>query len=728
FEASVGAVVMVKTFTYLVIGFLGVVVLLTVYLLCAYRNRILHLPYSPNSIASILGLARHQMEPFSVFRSLGSADDVVFKRRLKDEHFMLQVHDHETCLTSSFRAEAQDRESVVEESGVADAKPWPWELRRVVGLIFIFMLTGIIAAVCALRGLIQRNNGLPLPSGSTFLQQILLNFIPTALGTLMEPFWTVLNRLLCIIQPFIELNTGATSASQSILLEYTSVPPQLVIWRALKAKHLLLAAVCAVAVAANVLTVGFSGLFEIRSTNLGNLISVEQTVLPQLAQPNDTGVSGNLGEPLQIMLANVSQNVALVPWVSPEYYFLPVSLPANTSVSTYELSTIGIGSQLDCQELKESNSDFLYRFILSHDAMEANFTVFQKLSDGSQIRCFYPVAFTGDNDPAPSEATQIYLRGNPEGRQGVEMFIQPIPVKSRRLHRKNMRAHECSLQVGSTLNSTFMMCKPRFQTANFSVVTDQSGHVLNYTQLGPLSEEVEEHLASAVWNATMFLVGQGSDTLRWHNDTIASDWFNVFLKKVSRSTSIIDPLTPPPDFATTADLVSQVYQQLFAIVLQDNQKYLMPAPPGSLIIANEIGTQQRVFVSDTMVYIVIVILALDTTVAIVLYSRLPKPFLHRMPTTIAGLLAYSTGSHLAQDLDIQMAATAGRSGMQEALKKRGSVYGFGRYIGTDGEIHFGIDRQPYLIPLRVQDLPKWWQLVTKTPLFFKKRSSQSDMI
>jgi hypothetical protein len=552
----------------------------------------------------------------------------------------------------------------------------------------------------------------------------------------MEPFWAVLNRLLCIIQPFISLDAGVSSATNSVLLEYTSVPPQLVIWPALKAKHWVLTVVCAVAIAANVLTVGLSGLFQIRNTNLGTPVTVEQSLLPKLIQPNNTSVSGNSGEPLQIMLSNISQNVPLVPWVTPEYFFLPVSLPVNTSGSSYALSTIGIGSQLNCQELKESDSDLLYRFILSHDAMEANFTVTQKLSDGSQIRCFYPQANTGDNAPAPSEATQVYLRGDPEGRQGVEMLVQPIASEVTATPEEK---HACprmliagwvrsSITLGdkysntlygptrnittSTLNSTFMMCKPYFQTGNFSVITDQTGHILNYTLLDPLSGAVDEYLASSVWNATMFLVGQGSDTLRWHNDTIGLDWFNVFLKRVSQSTSIIDPLAPRPDFTTTADSVNRVYQELFAITLQDNQNALMPAPSGSFMIADEIRAQQRVFLSKTMFYIVVVILALDTAVAIVLYLRLPKPFLHRMPTSIAGILSYATGSHLAQDLDLQMSAAVGRRGFREVLKQKGTVYGFGKYIGTDGETHFGLDRHPYLVARQVKEPGRWWRLWT----------------
>lgn len=158
-EASVGAVVMVETFTYLVIMVLGVIVLLTIYLLIAYRNRALHLPYSPNSIASIFGLARQQIEPLSAFRGLDCAEDRVFTKKLKDKHFKLRIPGQESPLNSIRQREEPDQEFVVEESGIAKAKPWPWEFRRIVGVIFIFMLTGIIAAVCILRDLIQRNDG-----------------------------------------------------------------------------------------------------------------------------------------------------------------------------------------------------------------------------------------------------------------------------------------------------------------------------------------------------------------------------------------------------------------------------------------------------------------------------------------------------------------------------------------------------------------------------------------
>lgn len=564
------------------------------------------------------------------------------------------------------------------------------------------------------------------------------------MGTLIEPFWLALNRLLCILQPYFEMHRDAASASKSILLEYTSVPPQLAFWRSLSAKHWLLATVCAITAGANILTVGLSGLFELRDSNQEISIILNSNFLPKIEAINSTDApSGQSGQPLQVMLANVSENVSLPPWVSKEYYFLPFSIPsgANAADSLYRIPTIGIGAQLECREVKESNSDLLFRWILSHDAMEANFTVSERLPDGTLIRCFSPNAFTGDNMPAPTEDTQVYLRGPPEGRKAVEFFIQP---KSSYVSATRQEKFACprmfiggwvksSITLGSQMSETlygptanitsvsidprFMMCKPRFYTANFDIDVDQKGHVLNYTRNSPLNQTVDELLAWSIWNATTFLVGSPPDYLIWHNDTVADDWFNLLLKKVSNSTWMLDPNSPFPDFSTMAELVNKVYQELFALTVQANEKYLARAQQGMSVVAKEIRKETRIFLSSTMFKIVEIILILDVIVAALLYLRLPKPFLYRMPTSIAVLISYFASSHLLQDL--KKVEVRGNE-FAKWLRQKGRVYGFGKYIGVDGEIHVGIERQPYLVPRDVTNSRKILRL--------RKTTISSDMI
>jgi hypothetical protein len=56
-----------------------------------------------------------------------------------------------------------------------------------------------------------------------------------------------------------ELHSGQAPARKSLLLQYTSLLPQLIIFRALRARHFLPQLV---ALLANVLTVTLSGLFS----------------------------------------------------------------------------------------------------------------------------------------------------------------------------------------------------------------------------------------------------------------------------------------------------------------------------------------------------------------------------------------------------------------------------------------------------------------------------------
>ncbi|KAJ9206310.1 hypothetical protein DTO021D3_2153 [Paecilomyces variotii] len=743
-ESSFGAVVMVPLFTYLAIGFLSVVVILSLWMLYGNRNRALNLQAGPDSIASVISVA-HQQEALKYFRD-SDTDKIEKLTRPEDITFKLKMKGQGSQLMVATLAEV-DEDCPLNSRNTNNTQPWPWELRPLGCCFLISVLTASIVAIIVINVLIERQNGLPMPSQSAIVQQIVLNLLPTALGTILEPFWTVLNRLLCILQPFFELSKGTAMASKSLLLEYTSVPPQLVFLRALRAKHWLLATVCAVTVSATVLTVGLSGLLETRIVNQQIPIRYNSLFSPKIEPPDSTsGPTGQYGQPLQIVLTNFSADISLPPWTTPKYYFIPYTIPedGNHQDTSYTLTTMGIGSELDCQELKESGSDLLYRFTLNDFATEANFTVTERLPNGSTVRCFSPNGEIGDNATAPAETTQVYLLGSPEGKKGLELFMQPIPSYVSGTEEENYACPrmfvagwvKSAISLGSkssqtiygparemtssSVSSTFMMCKPRFQAANFSVTVDHEGYVLDYTRISPLTQDVDQLLGWSIWNATAFLVGAMPNPPTWHNDTVANDWFNLLLKSYYNSTTILDPRYPLPDFPTMANLVSSVYQELFAVTLQSNQKWLETSTTASVTGA-KIAPASRIFFSSTMFKIVLVILLVDLAVAICVYARLPKPFLPTMPTSVAAILSFVSDSHLLQDFS-KVETNGDR--IDKYLEERGPVFGFGKYIGTDREIHVGIDSQPYLVPRHIRQS----RLRRLTSHFEKQTSKGSDLI
>lgn len=135
-------------------------------------------------------------------------------------------------------------------------------MKYAVGSAFLGALVAVLVIVVVLRLCIRHLNGLDLPSNNPVLAQIRLNYIPVLFATLLEPFWTLLKRKLCVLKPFEVLRGGEAKASQSMDLRYTSLPPQLAIWRALKARHFLLVAVCAIGLSANVLAIALSALLQ----------------------------------------------------------------------------------------------------------------------------------------------------------------------------------------------------------------------------------------------------------------------------------------------------------------------------------------------------------------------------------------------------------------------------------------------------------------------------------
>ena len=107
-----------------------------------------------------------------------------------------------------------------------------------------------------------------MPSDNPVVLSIVENYAPTAFATFLEPVWVILNRLLCLLMPFEELRKGNAKASTTIEVNYTSLPPQLVFFRAIRARHFLLAVVCVIAVSTNILAVALAALLTESPTNL----------------------------------------------------------------------------------------------------------------------------------------------------------------------------------------------------------------------------------------------------------------------------------------------------------------------------------------------------------------------------------------------------------------------------------------------------------------------------
>ncbi|KAK8058289.1 hypothetical protein PG994_008737 [Apiospora phragmitis] len=175
-----------------------------------------------------------------------------------------------------------------------------------------------------------------------------------------KAFWVLLNRLLATIQPFTELQRGHSSGSRSVDLKYTSLPPQFLLWKAAKARHILLGIVCFISILGNALSVSLGALF-----NELPVAADEAVQIPALQTPTVTDDS--LGALLKAWNASangyndhftiakfyLTTGTKLPPWLTEEYYFLPFALDRMLDVraESYTARTHGVTTVPSCKPL-----------------------------------------------------------------------------------------------------------------------------------------------------------------------------------------------------------------------------------------------------------------------------------------------------------------------------------------------------------------------------------------
>ena len=187
------------------------------------------------------------------------------------------------------------------------------------------------------------------------MSQIIFSFIPTAIATLLEPFWVLVGRYLALYQPYIELRRGNASPTSSLGLKYTNTP------RALRHGHIFLFLASMMVITANILAVALGGIFDrsmqphtsdiIVTYPFTTSINTEmQTVITYQGELVET-FAKNLEEHWLIAKSNVVEGTELPAWVTDEFYFLSFEWGPGNMTGLRTSITQGYGGSLTCQLL-----------------------------------------------------------------------------------------------------------------------------------------------------------------------------------------------------------------------------------------------------------------------------------------------------------------------------------------------------------------------------------------
>jgi len=171
---------------------------------------------------------------------------------------------------------------------------------------------------------------------------------------------------------------------------------------------------------------------------------------------------------------------------------------------------------------------------------------------------------------------------------------------------------------------------------------------------------------------------------------------SFFVSKIAKSDSLLDPTAPLPDGNELGKRVSDVLRRLFALTLAVNQNAFIELPEPVQVASQRLKTVNRVFLSAVMYKIALVILCIDIVVVLNFYMRMPKPFLPRIPTNIASIVSLFAASYFAQELAEEARTCRTPEELVGRMNNSDQKFGFGNFVGTDGEFHVGIEREPFL--------------------------------
>ncbi|KAF2871297.1 hypothetical protein BDV95DRAFT_607554 [Massariosphaeria phaeospora] len=709
-------------FTYIVEGLLGVISIAAMFLLYFSISRPGNLGSDPSTIASIMSIVADNKALLSELENLDCCTMEEVEQALSHKRFKLLNDEHGVRITKVDRViDASTDIEPLQPRNMEIAKPVrPVELSLPVAVPFVglFVLLAVGLGVLFFKAEL---NGLPLPSKNRIVRSLVQNYIPTAIASLIEPMWILINRFLCMLQPLEELQGCNARAKRSIDLNYSSLPPQLVVLKAMKTRHFVLAAVCTMALLANLLAITFASMFHQDSvpiwtqTNFHPMLDLKFVSING-SEARAIKLNKNGEDQFVVAESNLSKGTPLSAWTDESMFYLPFTTVLDHEIGSsleYRAETEAFGAELDCIKL-ESGVD--YRAIREVDefgriTMNLNTTVHE---NSGMVDCsghtsieVGPISESINQESrcqrGPSATEVLLFLDAPQNSTKED---QEICMGAVVLGWLRGRSGTCGVGDDSDLdgkNSLFVRCRPRLRKGRASVRVNSKGQLQDKVDHYVGDPDPNFRNGELLSNNPVNLIAYSnrylfaSVTPRWHNDSFPIDFFNHFVSKMSNDSQLLDPNQNFPSFETIQRQLNATYSKLFAIWLAVNKDTLLMVPEKhdeAPVVGWKGHMEERLFLSTLMFAIAEVIICTYAIVAIAVCLGRPGQYLARMPTCIASVIALFGASAAVQDL-------RGTSQLSEKERARhletlGLRYGYGSHVGGDGRIHIGIEKVPFV--------------------------------
>ena len=234
----------------------------------------------------------------------------------------------------------------------------------------------------------------------------------------------------------------------------------------------------------------------------------------------------------------------------------------------------------------------------------------------------------------------------------------------------------------------------------FRVTVDPDGRVKRTKLIGELKYDDPTIFSrsTSVGNFTAQLAmllrappRKGLDFGIMHNDN-SSNSFSQFIGEYLIKKTPSDPSTPSPSFQDAHQALSRFYKLFVAMVLAQNPDTIF-VPTGTVIrsgVSQFESRNTRLFMDLVMFYIAVVMLGFYLIAGTIIFALAPRRLLMRFLYNLVAEISFFHASSALSDVS----GTANMSSAMRSrhLKRLGGTYGYGKFKGSDGESHVGIER------------------------------------
>ncbi|KAF3932707.1 hypothetical protein ABW19_dt0203924 [Dactylella cylindrospora] len=724
FEAD--TVVVEKVYARILEGLLASVALLLVGFLIASTRRKTGLVSDPASLAGTMAYVAKSdklLEKFKYTDGTSTEQEMyqaisgcTFKLESKEEHYQLVLGQDD---------QANGRQTTRDAGAFKSDQERNIELSTTAGCIFIALLGGIFIFIIYIYNFSVNNNGLPSISSNVFVFQLIFSYIPTAVATLIEPFWVLLTRFLCVLQPLETLRKGHALASESLSLKFESMPPALTTVTALRSRHFFLAVLATTALSTNFLAIAFGGLFsptltlEVRDATFLQTHSMEIDAVPQIYSQGivrESRIAENrfpVGEfdHYYTLYTNLTNNTNLPAWTTHTEFFFPFevgTLQPNNSTQFWHGRTLGARASLECDAL---GIDVQFS---PNTTGPVEVRLVSSPLDDSEPQCetYFKITQTRVNEDDISYVGPVKLNFYPkftsvsnqtEDTQYCEGLVPMVHAKAAWNRNNTVQEFRDGFEMKG------QVCRPRMEAKIYDVTVDESYQVVSAEEVtdqdpaagnifgGKISEPEFFAAFRSLFDPSSVLLEniEAGTAVPFHTSDFTFHWIDVPIQLLSNSTDFVDPEKPIPDMGEMGKLVGRVYSMAFGVTMGLYYEQML----GNLEVPVEIAGAEmvkttRVEMSTFMFAVSGGLLGWYVILALYFYLFRVSRLFQRLPTSLASEIQLFHSSRALDDMQgTELLTTRQRNDYLTTFKKR---YGFGRFIGRDGVLRVGIEQEPLL--------------------------------